>query len=229
MQIKLTYDSHAVLGLETWGRKQIPFASAKALTQTAISARNKVREGLPKEFVIRRPWTINGIICQTAQKSDWPNITAVVGSRDPYMIMQETGGTKTPKGKSIAIPAGVRTNVRKVVPRSKWPKALLSKGNKGKPYSYPGMPGTRKGIPNGHHGKPLPFLAEMDDLPGVWTRTGSARRRGGQKIKLLWALEMRPMQIKKRDWLFPAVEKEMNSKFAKAFELCLEEALATAK
>ena len=88
-------------GFQKWAARavgrQVPFATAKALTKTALEARDAVRAGLPARFEIRSTWTARGVTINPASKSDYPNAYAEVGTRHEWMVLQETGGAKAPK------------------------------------------------------------------------------------------------------------------------------------
>lgn len=102
--------------------KQLPFASSVAVNRTAVGARDLVRENLPKRFRLRNNWTRGGIQARTGTKGD---PTARILAPD-YMLIQETGGTRSPtKSRMLAAPAtGTQSN--SVIPRAKRPKAMLS-------------------------------------------------------------------------------------------------------
>lgn len=127
-------------GFQKWAARavgrQVPFATAKALTKTALEARDAVRAGLPARFEIRSTWTARGVTINPASKSDYPNAYAEVGTRHEWMVLQETGGAKAPKyAGSLAIPtkAGqkypvVRRTSSGKIPKRGRPKALLKSG-----------------------------------------------------------------------------------------------------
>jgi len=101
--------------------KRIPNAAAKALTRTAFDARDAVRDGLPERFNLRRPWVSRGIGVTPAKPS---TRMADVWSRDRFMALQESGGTKTGK---LAIPGLAdgpdRTDPRHPKAPVAWPAA----------------------------------------------------------------------------------------------------------
>ena len=103
--------------------KRIPDAAAKALTRTAFDARDAVRDGLPERFNLRRPWISRGIGVTPAKPR---TLMAEVWSRDRFMALQETGGTKA--GTS-AIPLGPMAQKARtqVIPKSQWPAQLAQK------------------------------------------------------------------------------------------------------
>lgn len=109
--------------------KQIPFATAVALTRTARDANEAVRASLTKNFTIRSKGLLRGWRVEPARKKDWPNVRAGVGSKDGFWLLHETGGTKRAKSGTIAIPtkAVKRTKAGRVV-ASMRPSPLIEKG-----------------------------------------------------------------------------------------------------
>ena len=47
--------------LDAYGRRQVPFATALALTRTAMSAKERAREAMPKVFDRPTPFTLNAV------------------------------------------------------------------------------------------------------------------------------------------------------------------------
>jgi hypothetical protein len=129
--------------------RQIPFATALALTRVAKIAQGVVRAELPRHFTIRTPFVAKGIRIRAATKS---RLFAEVGSKDRFMRAQALGGTKTAKeGSHVAIPVGARTTPTSVTRKGKWPGRLLSRKR--------------------HFVAPLPSGAA-----GIWRRKGPKRR-----------------------------------------------------
>ena len=116
----------------------IAFATAKALTRCAVLARDEVRDDLHTHFKIRSPWVARGIQAVPANKRDFPRQQAVVGVRDQFMELQETGGDKqatqpTPNGPArVAVPtrAIVRTSGGRI-PKPLKPRVLLADRKRG--------------------------------------------------------------------------------------------------
>ena len=92
VNISIHCDPKQVNAIQAEIERQMPFAAASALTKVASRCQREIRRVLPSEMVIRNSWTSRGIQVQRAEKSDWPHCTAIVGSKDVYMIDQETGG-----------------------------------------------------------------------------------------------------------------------------------------
>ena len=111
--------------LSNLARRHVPHAAAKALTRTAFDARDAVRESLPERFNLRRPWISKGIGITPAQPR---TLMAAVWSRDRFMALQESGGTKA---NTSAIPVGPMAQLAqtRVIPRSHWPGKMLAKQN----------------------------------------------------------------------------------------------------
>jgi hypothetical protein len=115
--------------LDRAARKQVPFAAALALTRVAQLGQLRVRSRLPSKFHLRSGWVAGGIRVVPARKSDWPHQYSAVGSRDDFMLMQETGGTKRPRSApALAIP-GVRQprGAGGRMPKGQRPAALLKR------------------------------------------------------------------------------------------------------
>lgn len=94
--------------------EQLPFATAVALTRVAQDARDEVRGKLGKTFTLRNKRVEGGIQINRAEKRDWPNVFAEVGTRDDFMARHVTGGVKRPQkgASSIAIPTKITARMR---------------------------------------------------------------------------------------------------------------------
>lgn len=77
--------------------RQAPYATARALTRLGKQCQEEVRGLLrPPRFKIHSDFVPKGIRIIPANKKDWPRSQVTVGTKDSFMAMQETGGTKTP-------------------------------------------------------------------------------------------------------------------------------------
>lgn len=122
--------AEAIDWLNMMATRQVPFATAKALTMTARDVRDTVRSDLPQHFHLRGPGLANGLRIVSASKADWPHCKAQAGSILDFMELQETGGTKRPQkgAKNIAIPTKATDNRRSSggrLPVKAKPRALL--------------------------------------------------------------------------------------------------------
>lgn len=116
--------------MNSLGKDQLPFAVASTLSKVAVDAQHAVRRELPKRFTLRSNWTQRGILTTPAKKRDWPRITAVVGSRDEFLVQHETGGVFRPRrSKFHAIPTKrVQRKASGAVRKAQTPRALIERG-----------------------------------------------------------------------------------------------------
>lgn len=128
--VSVQSDIHkAIAQLQTLAEaKQLNFAVAKSLTQTAKEVQEEVRKNLPERFTLRRERFIkSGIRFIPATKS---KLEAVVYSRDDFMNLQEFGGLKTRRGggQYLAIPTSmVRRTPKDIIRKADRPKNLGDK------------------------------------------------------------------------------------------------------
>lgn len=182
-------------------KDQLPFATALALTRTAQKAQEVVRAELPSRFTIRNAWVQKGITIQRAEKQ---TLEAIISSRDDFMVLQEKGGTKTPQGSSLAIPADAR-NKRGIVPTANRPEALRAK---------PGV-----------------FRAKIGSVDGLWQRLRGhkgKRKRGERTLKLLFVFKP-SVPVPARFGFEETVRKVVNANFAEQFRIAFARAVATAR
>jgi len=109
-------------------RSQIPFATAKALTATAQDLQVALNAKVETVFDRPTPFTKKAIGITIANKS---SLTARVFVKDiqaQYLGLQIEGGTRTPKGRALVVPAGLRLNQYGNIPRGKL-KALLARAD----------------------------------------------------------------------------------------------------
>ena len=118
--------------------KQIDFALVRTYTKAAYAAQQAIRESLPQRFTLRNNFVLNSIRVQAATKAD-PTAAVYVPTEGPYnanfLIRQELGGIKTPKGNYLAIPVNVkRSRANKkgvgggIIGKNERPRALLQAG-----------------------------------------------------------------------------------------------------
>jgi hypothetical protein len=130
MQMSVRADVDAVKRMLTnVQREQMPFATAAALSDTVKDIRTQVQADIPSQFNLRRPWIVQGIRFTPATKQE---LTASVYSKDPFMALQQTGGTKTSIGRRVfdygnylAIPLDARTSKSDIVRKEDWPANLV--------------------------------------------------------------------------------------------------------
>lgn len=177
--------------------QQLRFATARALTQTAVEVQQEVRRNMPSRFQLRRQWIVQGIRVDRATKQA---LVATVYSRDKFMRLQESGGTKSPMRNYIAIPTSlVRRTPRELIRRSDRPQALGDK-------------------------------AEVIDFRGdKYIALKKPRRAAnGQRLRLLYLLATRA-GIRKRLGLETDGDQIVRRNFAANLQRALEDAVRTAR
>lgn len=130
MAVAVAFDIGPILELMKGLEKQVPYATAVALTRIAQRAQEVLRGELPTDFVIRSTWLDKGIRITSAKKRDFVagTMRSEVGSTDRFMALQAEGGKRDAKGSNgQAIPVGVRPTPQTRTPRGKWPGALLKR------------------------------------------------------------------------------------------------------
>jgi hypothetical protein len=182
--------------------RQLPFATALALTRTAQEIQAEVRAELPQRFTIRNDWVSKGIRIEKATKQ---NLEATVYSKDAFMVLQETGGVKTSRGTAQGIPMDVKASARGIVPKGLWPRALL--------------------------GNPKVFRARIGGVDGLWqhVRVSRKRRRAGERtLKLLYVLKP-SVTLKPRFGFADTGSRIAAERWDRMFDLAWAEAVRTAR
>ena len=214
MYMSVKADTKRLTRYLTFQRKQIPFATSKALNDVAFDCRSSIQKFLPKK--LDRPTT--GITRSVqVEKSKKKNLVAIVGfaglgfkstkwSESPAKIMRRhiQGGTRSPQGKAIPVPIARNLKLNKFgnMPRTKI-KTLLSKPDK----YFSGQPKGRDA--------------------GIYERTKRTKRKPG-KLKMLITWEPTTQYQGGRFPLRKIVEAAIRSKYRKRFDAALRNALKTA-
>lgn len=121
-----------------------PAATAFALNGIAFEIRKEVQGELPKWVHLTRNFLPNSVIYERATTS---HLAAAVGfhKRADFVSLLEDGGTRTPKGRALAIPVDVKTNQRGGISQANRPSAVMQK------------PGVFSGVVSG--------------VAGIWQKT----------------------------------------------------------
>lgn len=169
MNIDVRVDSS---GLNKWlgflAQDQIPYACARTLTTLAQDAQAEVRRQLPRRFTVRNTFVEKGVRIKAATKANLQSEvfanTEGTFSLD-FMLLQEEGGAKRPRGRSLAIPVGAKRSKRDIVTQANRPRAALSK----------------KGV----------FISHQDTAETVHLSPGIYKRVGKRRLSLQFDLEPR--------------------------------------
>ena len=220
MQVSVKSDIKKLTkALSTIQRKQIPFATSKALNATAFDARKSVQTALDVQLDKITPYTKRGV---QVEKSTKKNLVAQVGFRSrkfgkgqgsitqaEYMQRQIAGGTRLPKGQAIPVPVpkNMKPNKFGNIPRGKIDRLLADKD---KYFS---------GVPKGRNSG-----------AGIWQRmpANSKRKKQGGKIRMVIAYEPKA-QYQPRFRFKSVVEKSVKQNFGIRFNSAMKQALASAR
>ena len=221
MQISVKTDvKELTKSLNRIQRKQIPFATSRAINTLAFDVRKTLQDGLDLHLDRPTPYTKRGV---QVEKSTKKKLVAEVGFRSKtfgkgqgsttqasYMKRQIEGGTRKARSKAIPVPVpkNLKTNKYGSIVRGKIQKLLADKD---KYFS---------GVPKG-----------ISDAPGIWQRmpANSKRKKNrGGKIRMVIAWEPKT-QYSKRFPFKRIVETTVKTNFRKRFDFELREALKTAR
>lgn len=208
-------------------RKQIPFATSKAINTLAFDVRKTLQDGLDVYLDRPTPYTKRGIQVEKSTKKD---LTAEVGFRSKtfgkgqgeatqasYMKKQIEGGMRSPNRRSIPIPIedNIRLNKYGSLTRNKV-KNLLA--NKDKYFS-----GKLKGAKGKGTGEGI-----FERMPANSKRKSKNKRSRSGKVRMVIAWNPNA-QYKARFPFKKIVEKTIRFNFRKRFDFALREALKTAR
>lgn len=127
-------------------KKQIPFATALALTRTAQDVQAEVQASMDKQLDRPTPFTKRGVAIKRATKSKLVSEVFIKPIQAGYLGYQIEGGTRHPKGKAVVVPVGTRKNKYGNMPKGAL-KRLLARNDT--------------------------FSGEVKGIPGIWQRTRS--------------------------------------------------------
>lgn len=216
--------------------RQLPFAAAKALNDTAVDVQQAIRHDIADSFTLRQPrWILLGVkIDQFIKKS--AALFEVTVSLDPtrnILAKFETGGTKVAHDpmRPIAIPSRIiRPDRQLLPPRNLYPSSLgltprrqIAGGFKllGKRVV------TSRGVVQ-LKGKKRTFVLTLDmhgvQVPGVYQRFGP----GAHDFHLLWTYKDK-IPIPHRPFFYDVGVKTIRERWPVNFGAAWTLALATAR
>lgn len=227
--VGIKMDARATMrALSNLEQEQFPFAFAKALSETAKMAQKAVRQETRNRFNLHTEYIPRGILVQFARKSDFVKFgfahSAVFTSDKitPFMAWHETGGTKRPRGRMLAVPGPDLSSMSE----SQWktasgkvkssfrPKKLLSKKTPKK--------GSRK--MGGLTQRPFIIRSKGNKRALIVRRIG----HGPRSLEVLYVFQ--PNVSIDRTWRFePTVKKVVDRVFESQFKFQLKLAVANAR
>ena len=119
--------TRALAKLKDVPARQIPFATALALTNTATQAQNLLTNKLPEHFDRPTPFTMRAIGTERATKGNLKARVFVKRDQLKYLQFGIDGGTRLPPKRAIPIPVDQAVNQYGNLPRSKIAQLLSRK------------------------------------------------------------------------------------------------------
>ncbi|TPN79975.1 hypothetical protein [Mesorhizobium sp. B1-1-2] len=99
-------------------RQQLPFATAKALTDVArLDVKPAIERQIDAVFVKPVEFTRRGVAYRPANKSGLASKVLIMNVQQSYLEIEEYGGVRTPKKRALAMPAGQKVNAYGNLPR----------------------------------------------------------------------------------------------------------------
>ncbi len=189
-------------------KKQLPFATALALTRTAQEVREQSKDTLTDFFTVRGRWVTGSMRAHPAKKGPAPK--AIAGSIYDPMVLHAEGGEKD----AGSVPVWARGKPTDRTKPATWPGALAQKRHfflapfQVEPYFKVG-----RGV-----SKPVGL--------GLFQRIGTRKERS--HLKLWWTLR-ETVQVE-RDWPFwELASTTVHAVFADNLWAAMEQAMATAR
>lgn len=215
MQINVSSNISAFAkAMDAFGKNQIPFATAVALNDTAKDVRGQIiNDTWPGDITQRNKNFMKAALTPISKRNAevWAtkrNLRAVIGTTRPkmqrdYLQRLTEGGTKTPRGRHLAIPSSQNTVTRLqggAIKKADRPRQLLN----------------RKGVF-------IQKLVRSGDM-AIMRRVGKDR----YPVQMLYLLEPSG-QIKKQFGFYDDANTTARRAFGKNFALAFKRAKATAR
>jgi hypothetical protein len=169
-------------------RDQLPFATSKAINDTASDVQKAIRAGLQERFTIRRPWVTQGITLRRGTKTDLTATVAVDPTRR-FLNKFEQGGTKTgTAGQPVAVSTIIQRGSPTLPARYLYPKNLGLQMRRGVTGNLLAHHGGKRGVQlkSQLQGAHRTFVLTRNmfgvNVPGIYQRFGPGRH----DFRLLW-------------------------------------------
>lgn len=233
MQINLSHNIGQVMKMMQAQAKQVSFATAVALTKTAVKVRAAVPAGLDQQLDRPTNFTRTGTYLKAARRD---NLVAEVGFKPiqaKYLKLQAVGGSYQPKDAGIKLPGNIQLNAFGNIPRglikrlrdaaqngtlsSTIAKRLNVNGNRRKGAAPIQL---FYGIPQGKGWEGAPM--------GIWRRVPGVSGGPGKLIPVI-VFEDTPAKYKKRLDLEAIASPVVRDHFNREFSEALDKAMATAR
>lgn len=174
-----------MLALSALSDDALPKTIAATINRMTRSAHKQQKQNIKAMFTLRNQYTERSLVYWEARpKKPISRINAIIGTRQPYLALQEEGGRVSPKrGARIPVPT-------RAARRFRWNRPILRKYSMRRlgRISTPGKRGTSGA-----------FFAKFNK-PGIFIRTG-------KKLLMVRDLSQKSYTLKPRRWHSSAVTK----------------------
>jgi hypothetical protein len=167
MQISIKADLKQATRFLAIAKREIPFAAARAITQTVAVARRDLIQQMDTDLDRPTSFTKRGVRFEKATKRTLTGRVFLAPIQDEYLERQIFGGVGKPKGIAWAIPP-----VKNPKPGLRDAHGNVKRGQR-----------ARKLLRKNNH-----FSAEINGIPGVWKR---GRKKGSVELVLAYAQQGR--------------------------------------
>jgi hypothetical protein len=104
--------------LDDFARRQLPFALARALTETARQTAAEMTRALPSIFDRPTPFTLRAMAIKPARKENLEAWVFIKDIQARYLKLEETGGAREPEpGSPLVVPVDATLNQYGNIPR----------------------------------------------------------------------------------------------------------------
>ena len=196
--------------------KQVPFATATALTQLARSVQEAEKRNIAKTFKKPKAFTIGAVGVKAARKD---NLVATVFVRPiaaRYLAPYEDGGLHVLSGKALLNPKNIKLNANGQLPRTTLARL------KARPDVFIGPVKTKGGIVNGVWQRIPPVEGKV----GRRGRAGAAAQPGHLKLIIRFG---DAIAVNKRLKYRSHAEQVINREFRTAFTEAMGNAMESAR
>jgi hypothetical protein len=199
---------------------QLPFATSKAINETAKDFQKVQRRHMLEAFVVRRRTFVERSV-KIKPFANKRRLEATVSidppggkARADILAKFERTGRKRPRsGKHVAVPIAVRRGKTGVISRRQRPKAFGFRTHR-----------TRTGRLQ-LKGQRRTFILRGSHTPGIYQRVGRGR---GSRIRLLYTFK-RSVPIDARLRFIENARRTINKRFVPNFRAALQHAIRTAR
>lgn len=181
--------------------RQLPFATAKALTETArYDVKPAVERRIDEAFDKPVEFTRKGVGFRWATKDNLVSTVLIKPIQARYLKIEEEGGTRLPVKRAIVMPVGQKLNAFGNLPKGTVQRLLA---------------------------RPDVFSGTVNGIGGLWQRTyDRTTRKHGVKLLIAWEDKA---EYKPRFGFYETARRAAEANFPRRWEVAFSQALASAR